>query len=104
MSMSGRHAKDHPDHSPLPWNVDALGSLSPLLGGIQAWNGACGNAATAVGREWLDFLNRRMREDLALPERLASCRGFDEAWQVYAAFWQKAVQDYQQELSELVRL
>jgi hypothetical protein len=104
MSISGRHGKDHPDLSALPWNVDALGPLSPMLGGIQAWNGACGKAATAVSGEWLDFLNRRMKEDLALPQQLASCRGLDEAWQVYATFWQKAVQDYQQEFSELARL
>ena len=104
MSMSGRHGRDHPDPSTLPWKFDALGPLSPMLGGIQAWNGACGNAATAVSREWLDFLSRRMREDLALPQRLASCRGLDEAWQTYATFWEKAVHDYQAEFSELVRL
>lgn len=104
MSMSSRHAKDHPDHASLPWNVDLLGPLSPILGGIQAWNGAGGNAAVAVSREWLEFLNERMREDLALPQRLASCRGLDEAWQIYAGFWQKAFQDYQKEFSELVRL
>jgi hypothetical protein len=105
MSLSGHLGKrEHREISASPSNVNPAGTWSPMLGGTQAWDGAFRHAAAAIGREWLDFLSRRMREDMVLPLRLASCRGLDEAWRVSAEFWQKAVQDYQEEFAELVRL
>lgn len=105
MSLSvHRGSKDYLDLTTAHWGADALGLWNPMLSGMQAWNGACGKAAAAVSREWADFLNRRMKEDIALPQRLASCGGLNEAWQMYAEFWQKAMQDYQQEFTELARI
>jgi hypothetical protein len=75
-----------------------------MLGRLQAWNGTYGKAAAAMSREWLDFLNRRLREDAALPQRLASCRAPDEAWHICSEFWQRALQDYQEEFIEFARL
>ena len=75
-----------------------------MLSGLQAWNGAFGKAVFALNSEWLGFLNQRIKEDVALPQDLVSCKSPDEAWHVYVGFCQKAVADYQHEFAELARL
>jgi hypothetical protein len=67
--------------------------LIPVPGILQVWSSACGLAVVAVGREWLGFLSRRMREDFALSQHLTATRDFDQFWQIYADFWQKALRD-----------
>jgi hypothetical protein len=105
MSLPGHPGrKSAPDCSASSWGAEAIGLWNPMTSQLQAWNGACGKAAVAINREWGEFLRRRMREDAALPQNLATCQGLDEAWHVCAEFWQKAVQDYQQEFTELARL
>lgn len=82
----------------------ALEIWNPMLSGLQSWNGAFGKAILALNSEWLGFLNRRMKEDVALPQQLTACKSADEAWHVYVEFLQKAVTDYQHEFAELARL
>ena len=43
-----------------------------MLSGMQAWNGTCSKAVATLNSEWLDFFNRRVKVDLALPQQLAS--------------------------------
>ena len=59
---------------------------------------------TALGTEWMDFVNRRLRDDLALPRKLAVCRGPHEMWRTYSEFLLKMANDYQVEYSEFARL
>jgi hypothetical protein len=57
-----------------------------------------------LGGEWLDFVNRRLKEDVNLAPRLAACRSPDEMSKAYVAFWQKLVDDYWKEFAVLGKL
>jgi hypothetical protein len=57
-----------------------------------------------LGGEWLDFVNRRLKEDLKLPQRMCACRTPEEVRDTYASFWRQAVDDYQKEFALLSRL
>jgi hypothetical protein len=59
---------------------------------------------TMLAGEWLDFVTRRLKEDANLPTKLAACRSADEMSSVYAAFWQKLVDDYWREFAVLGKL
>jgi hypothetical protein len=57
-----------------------------------------------VNKEWASFVNRRLKEDLAVPEQLAQCTTIQELYQVYARFFQNACAHYQSGLEQLTKL
>lgn len=82
-------------------------TLKPLprfVGGFPAWNNKCAAGAAAMQRQWLDFVEHRVREDLALPVRLTGCRTPYDAFRTYASFLERMGDDYQKELTELTWL
>ncbi len=76
----------------------------PFFTGMQVYTRNCSAAFTAMNTEWLGFINRRVEQDVSLPQQLAACKAADEALQVYTAFMQKALTDYQTEFAELAKL
>jgi hypothetical protein len=52
----------------------------------------------------VDFVNRRLKEDINLMPRLAACSCATEASEVYAEFWRNLGEDYSKEFAVLGRL
>jgi hypothetical protein len=77
---------------------------APAVAGAINWNGRMYQGFAMLGSEWLDFVNRRLKEDLNFPQRLCTSQTPEEMRQCYVAFWQKAVDDYQKELTVMTRL
>ena len=83
----------------------ALDAWTQMMTNTTAlWNGQLGTAVAEVNREWLDFINRRLTQDVALMQSLSACKSPDEVWRAYADFWQVAAKDYQEEFAELAKL
>jgi hypothetical protein len=80
----------------------ALGA--PTLAGVLKWNGKLCEGWAMLGSEWLDFVNRRLKQDLSLPQQICACRSPAELRDVYAAFWQRVADDYQREFAVMARL
>jgi hypothetical protein len=76
----------------------------PVLNGMQEYAKNYSAAVTALNGEWFAFVNRRLQEDFALPQRLATCKAPDEAMQICSSFMQKAMSDYQTEFAELAKI
>src|SRR5262245_1767088 len=72
--------------------------------GAAKWNGKMYEGLAMLGSEWLDFVNRRLKEDLRLPQRVCACRTPEQVRDTYAIFWRQAVDDYQKEFALLSRL
>jgi Phasin protein len=58
----------------------------------------------AMNKEWTGYIDRRLKEDLAMPQQIASCKSVPEMYGVYFEYFQKAVAHYQEELEQLARL
>lgn len=86
--------------------MPALGAelWGAALAGTVRWNGKMYEGFAMLGGEWLDFVNRRLKEDLKLPQRMCACRTPEEVRDTYASFWRQAVDDYQKEFALLSRL
>jgi Phasin protein len=78
----------------------ALMMWNPFLTGDAEALGAFGTA----GREWQDFVGRRLNEDVALLQRLTRSTAPDQILAAYADFWRKAGEDYGSEITTMTKL
>jgi hypothetical protein len=88
----------------VPWSLPGDGDWGAALSEISAWNVSFASALSGFGSGWLKFVNRRLQEDFALPQKLVTCRDLSEIWQTYGDFWNKAVDDYQEGAGDFARL
>ncbi len=90
---------------PLAFNFEQLMELNrPALTAMAEMNGKVYENVSTLNKTWVSFLNRRLKEDLAVPQQLASCKNLQDMMGVYRGFFQNAIADYQAELEELSKL
>ena len=92
------------DNQALQFITKPLDVWSPVLTGMQASAHNIGTANASMHREWLVFVERRLDEDAALPQRFTACKAPEDAWRIYMNFLQTAADDYRKEAMELARL
>ena len=63
---------------------------APLITGTQASVGRWTSTISSLNKQWLDFFQRRVAENLALVEHFMSCRTPVAVWSVYTNFLQRA--------------
>jgi hypothetical protein len=76
----------------------------PALTAMAQMNGRVYDGIATMNKNWAAFVNRRLKEDLAMPKQLASCRTVQEMYGVYAEFFQNACADYQSEFEQMTKL
>jgi len=89
----------------VPFGLDALMELHrPTLAAMAQMNGKVYDNIAAINKNWVTFVNRRLKEDLGMPMQLAACKTLPEVYGVYADFFQTAVCDYQSEFEQMGKL
>jgi hypothetical protein len=83
---------------------NGLDIFSPLLTNAQAWTQQVTQLNTSLQREWLSFVDKRLNEDAAFGQSLATCKVPSDIMRVYTSFYRTAVEDYQKEFSTLAQL
>lgn len=58
-------------------------------------SGAVYQSFAALNTTWAGFINRRLKEDLTLPEQLGECKSLSGVLRVYGAYCSTAVAQYQ---------
>jgi hypothetical protein len=81
-----------------------LGIWGGALPQSPVWSGKVCEDLAMIGTEWVDFVSRRLKEDLNLLPRLAACKCTEDAFGVYATFWRKLGDDYSREFAALNKL
>jgi len=103
-STNGRAEQSFPP-MPMPFGFEALMELNrPALVAMAQMNGKVYDNIAAINKNWAAFLNRRLKEDLAVPQQLAGCKTVQEVYGVYAEFFQTACADYQSEFEQIGKL
>jgi len=88
-----------------PLGFEALMELNrPALNALAQMNGKFYDGIAAMNKNWVAFLNRRLKEDFAMPQQLAACKTVRDMYGVYADFFQNAVADYQAEVEQMTKL
>jgi hypothetical protein len=88
-----------------PFGFEAMMQMQrPAFTAMAELNGRLYESIAAVNKEWSSFVNRRLKEDLAVPEQLAECKTVLDLYRVYAQFFQNACSHYQSELEQMTKL
>src|SRR5262245_13528964 len=88
-----------------PVGIEAMLHMHrPALTAMLELNNPGYESSGALNREWASLGNRRLKEALAVPQKLAECKTVAELCQVYAQFFQNAYSRYQSEVDQLTRL
>jgi hypothetical protein len=72
--------------------------------GLTQQNSKLSTTLQAVGKEWTEFVQARLREDTQLLKTLAECREFPSMQRAYMQFWEKALSQYEEETQRLMRI
>jgi hypothetical protein len=89
----------------LPFGLEALMELNrPALAAMAEVNGKVYENIAAMNKNWAAFVNRRLKEDFAMPKQLAGCKTVQEMYSVYTDFFQTAVADYQSEFEQMSKI
>ena len=89
----------------LPFGFEAIMELNrPALQAMAQMNGKMYDGIATLNKNWVAFLNRRLKEDLAVPQQLAACKTVQDMCGVYAGFFQNACAHYQSELEQMTKL
>jgi hypothetical protein len=89
----------------LPFNFESLMELNrPALNAMAQMNGKVYDGLATMNKNWVAFINRRLKEDLAMPQQLAACKTVQDMYGVYAEFFQNACSDYQSELEQMTKI
>jgi Phasin protein len=83
---------------------NGLDIFSPLLTNAQTWAQQVTQLNASIQREWLSFVDKRLKEDAAFGQSLVACKAPDDIMRVYTSFYRTAVEDYQREFSTLAQL
>ena len=89
----------------MPFGLEALMEMNrPALSAMAEVNGKVYENLATLNKSWVAFVNRRLKEDFAMPKQLAECRTVQDMYSVYADFFQTAVADYQSGLEQMSKL
>lgn len=90
---------------PVALNFEQLMELNrPALSAMAEVNGKVYENISTLNKTWVSFVNRRLKEDFAVPHHLASCKTVQDMLGVYRGFFENAFADYQAEFEELSKL
>jgi hypothetical protein len=88
-----------------PFGIEAMIEIQrPTLTAMAEANTRLYESIAAANREWASFVNRRLKEDLAVPQQLAECRTAQDLYRIYAQFFQNACSQYQSGLEQMTKL
>jgi hypothetical protein len=89
----------------LPFNLESLMELNrPALNAMAQMNGKVYDGLATMNKNWVAFINRRLKEDLAMRQQLAACKTVQDMYGVYAEFFQNACSDYQSEFEQMTKI
>ena len=89
----------------MPFGLEALMDMNrPALTAMVQMNGKVYENLATMNSSWVAFVNRRLKEDFAMPKQLAACKSVQDMYSVYSDFLQTAVNDYQQSFEQISKL
>ena len=77
--------------------------INPMMTIFADLSGTLVEGLATAQRDWADFVQRRVREDVAVTRHLMNCHSIADMHQVYSQYLQTAFQHYREQSGKVVR-
>lgn len=90
-------------NQPLNWFLPSPIMQTPLFAIVAEMSATLLEAVATAQKEWANFVERRIKEDVAFLRQLIQCRSPAEMARVYADYLQEAFEQYQEQSTRVVQ-
>ena len=87
----------------LAWPMPSMLRGNPLLAVATDVNGKLQESVASAQKEWVDFVHRRIKENLAASQRLLSCKSATDVQEVYSQYFLTAFEHYREQSEKVVQ-
>jgi hypothetical protein len=84
------------------WPMPSMLPGNPLLAVATDANGKLLESVASAQREWVEFVHRRITENIAASQRLLSCKSLADVQKVYSQYLQTAFEHYREQSEKVV--
>jgi len=84
-----------------PFGFNALMSDTPPVAVMTAMNGQLYKGIAAFNNHWVAFVNRCLKDNLELSQRIAVCKTVQEIPRVYGDWYQKSAEHYLDDIAAM---
>jgi hypothetical protein len=88
--------------SPWAWGISPA-LANPMMVILSDVNCAFMEALATAQKDWADFVQQRIREDVTVGRRLINCQSLPDMQQIYSQYLQTAFDQYRQQCEKLAR-
>lgn len=85
------------------WPMPSMPPGNPLLAATTDINGKLLESAAAAQKDWAEFVHRRVKENVAVAQRLLSCQSFADMQDVYSQYLRTAFEQYREQSEKVVQ-
>ena len=79
------------------------GQPNPMMTIFAEMNGALLESVATAQKDWMVFVHRRIKEDVAASRQLMRCQSLSEMHQVYSQYFQTAFDQYQKQSEKVAQ-
>ena len=85
------------------WPMPSMLPGNPLLAVATDVNGKLLEGVASAQKEWVEFVHRRIKENLAASQRLLSCKSATDVQEVYSQYFLTAFEHYREQSEKVVQ-
>jgi len=85
------------------WPMPSMFPGNPLLAVAADVNGKLLESVASAQKEWVDFVHRRIKENVAVSQRLLNCKSLAEGQDVYSDYLLTAFEQYREQSERAVK-
>ena len=85
------------------WPMPSMLPGNPLLAVAADANGKLLESVATAQKEWIEFVHRRIKENVAASQRLLNCKSLADVQEVYTQYLQTAFEHYREQSEKVVQ-
>src|SRR5438477_907576 len=85
------------------WPMPSMLPGNPLLAVATDVNGKLLESVASAQKEWVEFVHRRIKENLVASQRLLSCKSLTDVQEVYSQYLVTAFEHYREQSEKVVQ-
>ena len=86
------------------WPMPTMLPGNPLLAVATDANGKLLESVASAQKEWVEFVHRRIKENVAASQRLLNCKSLTDVQEVYSQYFLAAFEHYREQSEKVIQI